>query len=48
MLRQLERSNPALKTRLDRLQRLIVSHSGRKAPVEGKPEAPEIIEEPAE
>jgi hypothetical protein len=49
MMRKLERSNPALKPRLDRLQRLIASHTGRSTPVEGEPEAPEIIDEdPAE
>lgn len=40
MLRKLERSNPTLKTRLDRLQRLIARGSGRTAPVEDEPEAP--------
>jgi hypothetical protein len=34
MLRQLERSNPGLKARLDRLQRLIASNAGRRSPGE--------------
>ena len=32
MLRQLERSNPGLKSRLDRLQRLIAGNAGRTSP----------------
>lgn len=47
MLRQLERTNPTLETRLDRLQRLIAHDSGRTTPVEDEPEAPEPTE-PAE
>lgn len=45
ILRQLQRINPALKARLDRLQRLIASQAGRTTPVED--EAPETIDEPA-
>ena len=45
ILRQLQRANPTLKARLDRLQRLIASQAGRTTPVED--EAPEIIDEPA-
>jgi hypothetical protein len=37
MLRQLERTNPGLKARLDRLQRLIMRTTGRTPP----PETPE-------
>jgi hypothetical protein len=44
MLRQLERSNPTLKTRLDRLQRLIARNAGRTAPGVDEPEAPETAE----
>ena len=47
MLRQLQRSNPALKARLDRLQRLIARGAGRTTPVEGEPETPEPTD-PAE
>jgi hypothetical protein len=47
MLRQLERTNPTLKTRLDRLQRLIAKNSGRTTPVEDEPETPEPTD-PAE
>lgn len=51
MLRQLERSNPELKTGLDRIQPLITSRSNRRPPAPGDdaPETPEPIEtEPAE
>lgn len=41
MLRKLERSNPTLKSRLDRLQRLIARNAGRTGEGEGEPEAPE-------
>jgi hypothetical protein len=41
MLRKLERSNPTLKARLDRLQKLIARTSSRTAPGEDEPEAPE-------
>ena len=48
MLRQIERNNPGLKTRLDRLQRLIARNAGRTAPGE-EPEEPEAPEaDPAE
>lgn len=47
MLRQLQRDNPALKDRLDRLQRLIASQTGRTTPVDDAPEAPEP-DDPAE
>jgi hypothetical protein len=46
MLRQLERGNPALKSRLDRVQRLIARRSSRPAPapIEDAPELPGPIE----
>lgn len=44
MLRQLERSNPTLKARLDRLQRLIAKNAGRTTPGEEEPEAPDATE----
>jgi hypothetical protein len=44
MLRKLERSNPTLKSRLDRLQRLIARNAGRTGPGESQPEAPESAE----
>ncbi len=47
MLRQLQRSNPALKSRLDRLQRLIARGAGRATPDEDEPETTEPID-PAE
>jgi hypothetical protein len=43
MLRKIERTNPTLKTRLDRLQRQIAG-SGRTVPGEEEPEVPEPIE----
>jgi hypothetical protein len=44
MLRKLERTNPSLKTRLDRLQRLIARNAGRRTPGEDGPESPETAE----
>ncbi len=44
MLRKLERSNPTLKGRLDRLQRLIARNAGRTNRGESEPEAPDAAE----